>query len=258
MARLLFIAATMLLMVSPYSSALAQDVSVSALSFEAAENLDLVAVGELFKDSTNLEAFERSLNDPDTGINNLDLNDDYAVEYLRVLEEINGDTHFILLQAQLGENDFQDVASIEVERSGNADYTVEITGNELIYGPDYYVVPPPVRINTWPIVGWIYKPGYRPYRSAFYFGNYPRWWRPFRPVGIAAYRTRTVRFTTRNTFRISRTRTITASRVRYIPKNSNVVRQKATVTRSRKTVTKGGSTTTRTRTTRTRTTRRNR
>jgi len=48
-----------------------ENVTVVTPASEAAEGLDLEAVGTLFKDSKNLEEFEKSLNDPKTGINNL-------------------------------------------------------------------------------------------------------------------------------------------------------------------------------------------
>jgi hypothetical protein len=219
--------------------------------------LDLRAVAELFKDSKNLEEFERNLNDPDRGINNLDLDENNQVDFLRVLEDVSGDAHVIVLQAQLGRDEYQDVATIEVEKSGSSDYVVQVHGDDSIYGSDYYVTPSVVRIQTWPIIGWMYRPAYRPYRSAFYFGAYPGWWRPFRPVSLSAYHTRTVRYTSRTTFSVTRTRTVNGvARVNYKPHSSTLVRKKTTVTHSRTTVRGGGTTRTKTQTTRTRTTKR--
>jgi len=234
----------MLLVILSFGSGTAQDdVTIVAPTSEAAEGLDLHAVSELFKDSENLEEFEKALNDPDTGVNNLDLDDDGNVDFIRVVEEVADDTHIIILQVALGENEFQDVCTIEVEKGGEEQYNMQVHGNEVIYGADYYVAPTVVHIHTWPLIGWIYRPYYRPYRSAFYFGVYPRWWRPYRHVTVGVYRTRTVRFTRRTTFAVTRTsRVRTVNRVNYKPRSSVLVKKKTTVTRTGK----GGKKVTRT------------
>ena len=237
------------------SVALAQDkTTIVASSSEAAEGLDLMAVAELFKDSKDLEAFEKALNDPEIGVNNLDLNDDGDVDFIRVVEEVSGDTHVIILQVPLGKDEFQDVATIEVEREGGDKYNLQVHGNEVIYGVNYYVVPSDVYIHRWPVITWIYRPAYRPYRSTFYFGFYPNWWRPYRHVTVGVYRTRTVRLTGRAGFTVTRTtRVRSVTRVNYNARNSTLVKRKTTVgPRGSKTTTvvkKGGTTT---RTTRTR------
>ncbi|MFC3194033.1 hypothetical protein ACFODZ_07250 [Marinicella sediminis] len=188
-----------------------------------AYGLDLMAVSEVFKDTPNLEVFEQTINDPDTGINNLDLDANGEVDFIRVVEEVVGDSHVIILQAALGADEFQDVATIQVEPSADQ-YTLQIHGHEVIYGPDYFVVPQHVHVHTWPIIAWIYRPIYRPYRSVFRYGVYPRWWRPFRPVHVDVYRTRTVRFTGRNTFVVSKKRVVKpVNRVVYQPRTSKKV-----------------------------------
>ena len=48
------------------------------------DNLNLYAVMNLFQESETLEAFERSLNDENSRINNLDLNGDNMVDYITV------------------------------------------------------------------------------------------------------------------------------------------------------------------------------
>src|SRR5215210_5623061 len=118
-----------------------EKITVVAPTSEAAEGLDLNAVAELFKDSKDLEAFEKALNDPEVGINNLDLDENGEVDFIRVVEEIADDTHVIILQVPLGKDEFQDVATIEVEREGNDKYNMQIHGDEVIYGVDYYVAP---------------------------------------------------------------------------------------------------------------------
>jgi hypothetical protein len=54
------------------------------------DNLNLYAVMKLFQDSKTLEGFEKGLNEQNTRINNLDLNGDNYVDYIRVVDNIDG------------------------------------------------------------------------------------------------------------------------------------------------------------------------
>jgi hypothetical protein len=217
------------LLLFEFSLGYAQEkVTIVAPTSEAADGLDLKAVSELFKDSKNLEEFEKALNDPELGVNNLDLDENGEVDFIRVVEEVADDIHVIILQVPLGENEFQDVATIEIEKTGSEEYNMQIHGNEIIYGPDYYVVPAYVYIHRWPVILWIYRPVYRPYRSGFYHGYYPRWWKPYRPVPIKVYRTRAVKLTNKKTY-IHTRRVKSIKKVNYTPRKSTLVKRKVTV-----------------------------
>ena len=50
----------------------------------AGDNLDLYAVLDLFQQSKTIEDFEKSLNEEKSGINNLDLNLDQQVDFIKV------------------------------------------------------------------------------------------------------------------------------------------------------------------------------
>lgn len=205
-------------------AALQEETTAIAPSSEVGENLDLMAVCELFKEAATVEDFEKALNDPENGINNLDLNEDGEVDFIRVLEEVSDDTHMLILQVPLGEDEYQDVATIEVEKTGEEAYNIQAHGNEVIYGANYYVVPRYTRIHTWPIFSWMYKPSYRPYRSAFSYRNYPRWWRTWKPVTINAYRTRTVRIVKLTNFTVTRvSRVKTINKINYKHRTSTRV-----------------------------------
>ena len=45
------------------------------------DNLNLYAVLDIFQKSKTLEDFERTINDPSSNINNLDLNNDKKIDY---------------------------------------------------------------------------------------------------------------------------------------------------------------------------------
>jgi len=209
-----------------------EEISVSATTSEAADGLDLAAVGQLFKDSENLEAFEKALNDSATGVNNLDLDGDGKVDFIRVVEETAEGVHLIILQVPVAQDEFQDVATIEVEKTGEDQVNMQVHGNDILYGPDYFVTVSDVHIHHWPIIALIYRPAYRPYRSVFHFGLYPRWWRPRAIVAVHVYRGRTVRIAGRNAFTVVRTTRVTrVAKVHYVPRTSPVVVKRVKVVR---------------------------
>ena len=108
-------------------SSFAQDkTTVTANSSDISDNLDLRAVATIFGDAADLEDFERRLNDPKAQISNLDLNNDNYVDYLRVIESVEGSAHIIVIQAVLDKDIYQDVASIEVERDNNNNVQVQV------------------------------------------------------------------------------------------------------------------------------------
>lgn len=197
---------TLLLFTISHPVSAQEKITIVTPDTEVAKGLDLNAVTEIFKDSKNLEDFEEALNDPEIGINNLDLNKDGYVDYIRVVEQVTNNTHLIILQVPLGDNEFQDVATIEIEKAGNDYYNMQVRGNEAFYGVNYYVSPRYIRIYNWPIITWIYRPFYRPYRSIFYFGYYPRWWTPHRSVAVPVYHSRTERHARRAAFYENRIR----------------------------------------------------
>ncbi len=81
------------------------------------DNLNLYAVMKMFQESETLEIFEKKLNEEDNRINNLDLNGDDEIDYIKVLDEVDGDVHNIILQVALNDKEKQDVAVFTVEKS---------------------------------------------------------------------------------------------------------------------------------------------
>jgi len=112
-----------------------------ATSYDISDNLDLDAVASIFGDSENLEDFERTLNDPDNRISNLDLNQDGYIDYLRVLENSSDRNSLIVIQAVLDEDVYQDVATIEIEKTSNNNHRIQIVGDAYIYGSNYIIEP---------------------------------------------------------------------------------------------------------------------
>src|SRR5881275_2562285 len=65
------------------------------------DNLDLYAVLTLFQKSKTIEAFEKSLNDEKTGVNNLDLNLDKKVDFIKVVTKKKDESYTFILQVDV-------------------------------------------------------------------------------------------------------------------------------------------------------------
>jgi hypothetical protein len=165
----------------------AQDrTTVSAYNSEISDNLDLRAVASIFGDSRDLADFERRLNDPKIQISNLDLNEDNQVDYLRVIETVEGNAHLIVIQSVLGRDTYQDVATVEVERDRDNRVQVQVVGDVYMYGPNY--IYEPVYSFTPVIYTTFWVGSYRPYYSSWYWGYYPSYYYAWEPCPIFRYR----------------------------------------------------------------------
>lgn len=159
--------------------------TIVAYDPEIASQLDLKAVISIFGDSRNLFEFEQKLNDPRIQISNLDLNADQKVDYLRVIESVDYNTHVVLIQAILGRNSFQDVATIDIEKDNYNNIHVQIIGNEFLYGQNF--IYEPVYYRTPAIYASIYINNYRPYYSAWNWNYYPSYYVAWHPIATYNY-----------------------------------------------------------------------
>lgn len=169
------------------TSMFAQDkTTVRANSSDISDNLDLRAIASIFGDASDLEDFENKINDPKAQISNLDLNNDNYVDYLRVIESVEGNAHLIIIQSVLEKDTYQDVATIEVEKHRNNNVQVQVVGNVYMYGENYIYEPVyvhrPVIYNTF----WVRN--YRPYCSNWYWNYYPNYYYAWNPFPIFRYR----------------------------------------------------------------------
>lgn len=167
------------------------------------DNFSLEGALELFKKSASPEEFERMLNDADSKVNNLDLNGDGDIDYIRVINHQDGNVHAFILQAVISDTESQDVAVIELEKLANGKAILQITGDEDVYGIQTIIEPTEeVRVNAgtgtartvvnvwaWPSVQYVYSPGYVVWVSPWHWHLRPIWWRSWRPVVYYDYYT---------------------------------------------------------------------
>ena len=233
------------------------------------DNFNLHGALELFKNSSNPEEFEKALNTESNQVNNLDLNEDGKIDYVRVVSQKEGDIHILILQVPVSANESQDVAVIEIEKNGKENALLQIIGDEDIFGEEVIIEPSDgnddeededdggrgpnaskadnfrvvVNVWGWPVIRYVYAPAYRPWVSPWRWGSYPLWWSPWRPLAWNTWRPLRVRYYT-PTVRVVRThRVVNAHRV-YKP-----VRVTSTTVRTRHATTKANYKVNRTKTT---------
>lgn len=183
------------------------------------DNLNLFAVMKLFQESETLEGFEKKLNDKDNKINNLDLNQDNEVDYIRVIDKPDGSIHNIVLQVPVNETENQDVAVFIVEKDKNDKVNVQLIGDESLYGKNYIIEPEDkntataskttetpnpgyvkksttkkvdsngnttiinnyYEASTWPVVKYVFMPTYTVWVSPWHWRHYPVYWVTWTP-----------------------------------------------------------------------------
>ena len=160
-------------------------ITVEAQSYDISNNLDLQAVASVFGESKDLQDFEMKLNDYDSQISNLDLNNDGEVDYLRVIESAENNVHLVIIQAVLAKNVFQDVATIVVEKNQNRRTYVQVIGDPYLYGDNYIIEP--VYVYTPSIFSFFWGDRYSSWNSPYYWGYYPAHYRYRNPFEVNIY-----------------------------------------------------------------------
>ena len=159
-------------------------VTVTNYNTDLSFYLDLNAVAAAFAESRSVKEFEQILNSSRYMINNLDLNRDGWIDYLRVIETRNGYYHALLIQACLAPGVFQDVATLVAERRADVLY-VEVIGDTYLYGYNYIVRPVFVqRPPMWNVYG---QSSYTVWASPYYYGYYPSYYTQPRPIYLNHY-----------------------------------------------------------------------
>jgi len=214
------------------------------------DNFSLEAAIELFKKSDSPEDFEKRLNSENNDVNNLDLNEDGEIDYIRVVDNAEGNVHALVLQVAVSENESQDVAVIEIEKQGADNAILQIVGDEDLYGEQTIAEPfeaekvkngkdkgpaanrTPVRnvVNVWfwAPVRFMYAPAYRVWVSPYRWRVYPSYWRPWRPHPWRVFHVRARPYRAHS--RVVRTHRVVRAHAVYAPHraHSKVVHTRST------------------------------
>jgi hypothetical protein len=204
-----YLAAVMSLLYQPVFS----QEDTSALLGLPGDNLDLYAVLSLFQKAKTIEEFEKSLNDEKTKINNLDLNLDKKIDFIKVATKKKDDSYTFILQVDVTKDETQDVAVILLDKDKNKKVSLQIVGDEELYGKDYVIEPKgnssvtpnpayvgenpvtvtvpattTVVVESAPIVQYVYSPAYVPYVPPYHYGYYPPWFGFATVMAVGIYR----------------------------------------------------------------------
>ena len=173
------------------------------------DNLNLYAVMKIFQESQTLEIFEKKLNEEDARINNLDLNGDNYIDYIKVVDYMERNIHYIVLQVAVTASENQDVAVFVVKKDPDGKVVIQLIGDEALYGK-YYIVEPyydtdksatpnpgyygnsnnqtvvvhqtsGFEVAAWPLISLIFLPTYVVWHSPWRWGYYPNYWHPWTP-----------------------------------------------------------------------------
>ncbi|MBK8610053.1 MAG: hypothetical protein IPL84_08915 [Chitinophagaceae bacterium] len=230
------------------------------------DNFSLQGAVDMFKQAASPEEFEKLINSKDNDVNNLDLNGDGEVDYIKVIDKSEKDVHAFVLQVAVSETENQDIAVVELEKTGAETAVLQIVGDEDIFGDQVIVEASEegdeeinendnayrggpsadiyetnrvvVNVFFWPSVRFVYRPAYVPWASPWRWRHYPGWWKPWRPLAWHVYHPRVVRY--RSHYAVVRThRVVSAHRV-YTPHRlgSPIVRTRTTVARKNYKVTR--------------------
>ncbi len=190
------------------------------------QDFDLEALPGVLEKVSDFEALEKAINEEGNDVNNLDLDGNDEVDYVLIQMENDGDTYIAFLRVAMSETEYQDVATIEMEKQSSTTATFQIVGDEALYGKDYILepeggvvdisesssgsssgkggpspnfFPPPLAVHVSICVG-VFRPGFRLFISPYGFGIHPVWFRPWHPVARSTFRARSARMH-RNAFR---------------------------------------------------------
>ncbi|MEX2232519.1 MAG: hypothetical protein WD824_10180 [Cyclobacteriaceae bacterium] len=165
------------------------------------DHFSLEGALELFKKSSSPEEFEKMLNSRDSKVNNLDLDGDGYIDYIRVHDKYEGNVHAFIIQAVVSERENQDVAVIELEKLANGKAVLQIIGDADIYGIETIIEPTQevrtyagttsnrtvVNVWSWPSVQYVYAPYYDGWSSPWGWYHRPVWYHRWRPIAYVHY-----------------------------------------------------------------------
>lgn len=230
------------------------------------DNFSLQGALEMFKQASSPEEFEKLINSADKNVNNLDLNGDGDVDYIKVIDKTGNHVHAFVLQVAVSETENQDIAVIELEKTGDTTAMLQIVGDEEIFGEQVIVEASDegdeeindnnigsgsgpsadffetnrivVNVFYWPSVRFVFRPAYTPWVSPWRWRHYPGWWRPRRPLAWHVFHPRRLHY--HRHCAVVRTHRVVAAHRVYAPHrvSSVTVRKRTTVARGNYKVTR--------------------
>jgi hypothetical protein len=223
---------------------LGQEEFTDSVTIKALEDFDLYSLPDIAESVGSFEELETAINDSSTHINNVDLNEDGEVDYLKVTEISEGEVRSALITAILSDKEEQTIAVIEMERVNENEASLQLIGEESFYGEEIILEPeeglvdisasggetpsdgnksggpnyilealtkPPVGLHV--TIVWVaYQPGYVLWVSPVVWGIWPAWYHPWPRFRRSAWRRHHHRVHHRRHYRRTTTRRSHAAR----------------------------------------------
>ena len=208
------------------------EINVSSTDVLAGANFDLQALGEIIKTCETPEAMETEIN-KDGGINNLDLDENGDVDFIKVTEygELPNLGYSFTACLEDGE---PEIATIEINQTSSE---ITISGNETYYGGGSHYNSH-YSTGDYLLMGYLFSPRYRPYYSPYGYGHYGSYYSPYRSVGYGSYSQRGAVSTARTSKTYTKTTTKPASKIASPNKKNVSKKASATATKKKASVAK--------------------
>lgn len=145
-------------------------VSTEVIAKEYAKGLDLKAVSDAAQSSKDAADLEKKLNTPSEQLNNIDLNDDGKVDYIKVTEYGSDEKRGLSLTTELSPSEIQEIATIEFIKEGDK-ATMHTRGDSSLYGNGHHYRSS-FGLTDALLLGYIFS-SHNNYSSPYRYGSYP-------------------------------------------------------------------------------------
>jgi hypothetical protein len=134
-----FFSIVLILVVTAFVSE-AQKTSTDSTGYPG-DNFSLQGALQMFKKASSPEEFEKLLNTQSNNVNNLDLNKDGKIDYVKVIDRTEKKIHVFVLQVPVSEKESQDIAIMHLEKTGDTTAVIQIVGDKEVYGKEIIIEP---------------------------------------------------------------------------------------------------------------------
>lgn len=160
------------------------NVVVTSQATNLGDNLNLQALGELVKNCKSAQEIEQKLN-ASGSINNLDLDGDGNVDYIKVTEYGSGANRGFSFTTEMANGEKQEIATIEIQK-GASNVAMNIQGNTSLYGQQNYYQSQ-FTLSDLMIMNYLFA-YHSPYYSPYRYGYYPSYYHSYRSIPVTSYR----------------------------------------------------------------------
>jgi hypothetical protein len=132
---------------------------------------DVNKLGQIVRSSTDPQTLEKAINDPNNRINNLDLNKDGSIDYLKVTEPSKDQ---LAVVDDISSSQSVTVATVNISPTDNNSADLNIQGNPT-YAGDNYMYHSHFSFTDFLLMSYLLRP-HRYYVPMYHYGYYPSYY----------------------------------------------------------------------------------